>query len=609
MATNNQIKFFKGKNAPATPIAGMIWFCTADRTIRVYTGSEWEKYAGLVDAAWNGTERKLTITSAAGSTTTLDLSDCASASDLATKLQTINNTLSTHDSRITAAQNAANAAANAAAVADGKAVQEAADRASEITRVEGLISAEAATARAAEKTNKEAAAAAAALGQQGIDAAAAASKAVETEKGRAEGIEKDLDDRLKVVEGAVGQGGSVESQINTKIESLDADVTSAEGTKVRVQVVESDGKITAVNVTESDIASAQALADEIANREADDAAIGARIDSLASAGDADGNGKGRVTILEEQVRALNAATHFEGKVEGETFEDAIDASDKTFDPGDIVIYGNKEYIFDGTNWIELGDTTAEQSRISALENLVGLTSVDSQIDAKINALDATVGSTTVANGKHVAVEVVEVDGKLTAVNVAENDIASAAHLSEVEGEVDLNTQAVADHKARIEALEGTANALAGTYVSKTDYATDKQAFEKAHTDLQGEIDAAEGRLDTAEADIDELQSDVANLQAAIGVADEATAPNYSGSNYLSDAATMVAADKALDAKIKEVADSVTNKNVTAQGDAYVSATAADNKVTITTVTGTVESKSGLATNQGVYDALCWVEFE
>lgn len=43
---------------------------------------------------------------------------------------------------------------------------------------------------------------------------------------------------------------------NAELAKLDADVTSAEGTKVRVQVVEVDGKITAVNVSESDIASA-----------------------------------------------------------------------------------------------------------------------------------------------------------------------------------------------------------------------------------------------------------------------------------------------------------------------------------------------------------------
>lgn len=47
---------------------------------------------------------------------------------------------------------------------------------------------------------------------------------------------------------------------NAEIAKLDADVTSAEGTKVRVQVVEVDGKITAVNVSESDIASAAVLA-------------------------------------------------------------------------------------------------------------------------------------------------------------------------------------------------------------------------------------------------------------------------------------------------------------------------------------------------------------
>ena len=91
MATKNMIKFFKGASAPAAPAAGMIWFCTEDRTIRVYTGSAWEKYAGLVDASWNGTDKTLTITNAAGSTTTLDLSDCASAKDMTAKLQTINN--------------------------------------------------------------------------------------------------------------------------------------------------------------------------------------------------------------------------------------------------------------------------------------------------------------------------------------------------------------------------------------------------------------------------------------------------------------------------------------------------------------------------------------
>lgn len=77
-------------------------------------------------------------------------------------------------------------------------------------------------------------------------------EAVKVEKDRAELAEKGLDDRLKLVESAVGEGGSVATQINDAIAELDADVSSAEveeGKGVRVQVVEVDGKVTTVAVT------------------------------------------------------------------------------------------------------------------------------------------------------------------------------------------------------------------------------------------------------------------------------------------------------------------------------------------------------------------------
>lgn len=50
------------------------------------------------------------------------------------------------------------------------------------------------------------------------------------------------------------------------------------------------------------------------------------------------------------------------------------------------------------------------------------------ITPAIQDLDATVGSQTVADGKHIAVEVVETDGKLTGLTVVEFDIASAQGL-------------------------------------------------------------------------------------------------------------------------------------------------------------------------------------
>lgn len=55
--------------------------------------------------------------------------------------------------------------------------------------------------------------------------------------------------------------------------------------------------------------------------------------------------------------------------------------------------------------------------------------IKDEIDAKIAALDATVGDTTVASGKHVAVQVVEANGVITTVTVTEDKIADADDLA------------------------------------------------------------------------------------------------------------------------------------------------------------------------------------
>lgn len=55
--------------------------------------------------------------------------------------------------------------------------------------------------------------------------------------------------------------------------------------------------------------------------------------------------------------------------------------------------------------------------------------IAAEITTEIAKLDATAGTQTVAADKHVAVEVVEADGKVTAVTVTESDIASASALT------------------------------------------------------------------------------------------------------------------------------------------------------------------------------------
>ena len=599
MATNNQIKFYKGANAPSTLAAGMIWFCTSDRTIRVYTGSEWEKYAGLVDASWNDTDKSLTITSANGTTTTLDLSDCASKSWITTELQTIN-------TNITNAKNAADAAqadvdALEKVVGEGfteastvatqlAAVKATADAAAVKTTVDAALADKADKSQVATDINtaKEAAIAAAAA-----DATSKANAAEAAAKDHADGINTELTGKINAMDAAYKKA---DEEILDQIEDIVAAAVTIESPAddKYVSVVKAEG---ANKYTVSSKGIDDAIDVEKKRAEAAEQGLGTRIDALAA------EETGRVSILEAQVAALNSATHFEGVVEFDP--SAEGATTEGYESGDIVIYGSKEYIFDGTKWIELGDTTAESGRISALEGLVGNTSVQSQISTAItNALSGLSDeSKDSGDANLIKVTVNQADGNVTGVVVDDTKLDEA--FKSTNDAVALNTAAVADYKTRIEALEGTSNSLANTYVAKSDYTTDKQAFEQKHTDLQGEIDDAEGRLDVAESDID-------NLQAGTGLG-EAAAPVYTGANYIASSTTMVAADMALDAKIKELEDFKSSLNVgvtSVSGDADVNAnpTTGDVSLSLNKATAVTSGDTKVVTSGAVYEAMCWVEF-
>ena len=80
------LKFYRGA-APQSPAAGMIWFDKENSTIKVYTGTAWESYAGkLIDATWNEKEKKLNLIRQDGSISKIDFSDVASASKLAQEI-------------------------------------------------------------------------------------------------------------------------------------------------------------------------------------------------------------------------------------------------------------------------------------------------------------------------------------------------------------------------------------------------------------------------------------------------------------------------------------------------------------------------------------------
>ena len=104
---------------------------------------------------------------------------------------------------------------------------------------------------------------------------------------------------------------------------------------------------------------------------------------------------------------------------------------------------------------------------------------NARIGEEIAKLDATVGEAAVAADKHVAVQVVETDGKITAVNVKESDIASKKGL---DAEIARATAA----EDKIEASVGLA--ADGSHVTTTGNYT------KEATTVVGEIAALDAQL-------------------------------------------------------------------------------------------------------------------
>ena len=165
----------------------------------------------------------------------------------------------------------------------------------------------------------------------------------------------------------------IKQEIIDRINELNTTVgsTSVEGGKhVAVQVVEDAGKLTALTVTETDIASAQGLADEITARGNADTELSNRL----------GDGVTTTNTAFEQLSALSGTS--------------TDAS------GVTSVWGAKKY--------------AQQY-------------ADEKVATVVDALDATVSGET-TDGK-VNVKVTETNGVITAVNVVGTDIASDSALA------------------------------------------------------------------------------------------------------------------------------------------------------------------------------------
>ena len=229
-----------------------------------------------------------------------------------------------------------------------------------------------AAAEAAQGTANEAKSAAA-TAQAGVDTNKAD---ITTMKGQIQSLVEGTYDDTEV-RGLIDDLEAADEAQDTKIAALESFKTTNEAKET-----EQDGKISALESFKT--------ANEAKETEQD-----GKISALETA---DGEQDEKIAALEEQIVGLTGAMHFRGKL------DAIPEDVADYANGDVIIVGDKEYVFNDGAFVELGDVSAEGERLTALEEAVAdlhnyddtalknrvsaLETADGEQDTKIAALEA-----------------------------------------------------------------------------------------------------------------------------------------------------------------------------------------------------------------------------
>lgn len=211
--------------------------------------------------------------------------------------------------------------------------------------------------------------------------------------------------------------------------------------------------------------------------------------------------------------------------------------------------------------------------------------IKGEINTKINALNATVGSTDVEGGKHIAVQVVEGAGKLTAVTVNEANIADADKLADLSGKT---VTEVASSNDSITATPSTATdgtkhldiitdaskikmtgfTKANALTSIKESSSVTEAFlevDNVITEKAEVISTALNDLEATKAEKTALDAEIAARKAVDGQSGDTYVAN-SGKKFISGATSLNGADVALNDALENV-DSKYVSGVTINGKA------------------------------------------
>lgn len=293
----------------------------------------------------------------------------------------------------------------------------------------------------------------------GVAADTADKDTVKGAKAYAKGLNDATNTRVEALETAIGEGGSVGSQIDAKIAELDAAEVAVGTGEIIEKVSQTDGKI---SVSKRALVAGDIPTIEQSQVNGLGTALAAKQDVLAFQSDNYDKETNKVITksdLDAAVAGLSGAVHFIG------VKESLPTSGNN---GDICIVGNKEYVYSTSDskWHELGDET--------------IYAVKGQIKDVDVAADAAIAQSKIAG--------------LTDVLAAKANSADLGSMA---------TEAAADYIKKTDAPGYadilTATAAGTTYETKTD-ASAKLTEAKTHTTTElgkltlAEVAAGEGKI-------------------------------------------------------------------------------------------------------------------
>ena len=428
----------------------------------------------------------------------------------------------------------------------------------------------------------------------------------------------DADSRLDSVEailasaGLSGNGQTVTAQITTAIQALDSTVTLENG-PVKLIIDEVDGKLnqatsslvftdnfvhtdaynTKMDELAEDIAAAQKAGDDAAAAvEAEATARAAQIAGLnlsevttSQAGEtitfignikqeagvvtagtaelkfqtaynADTNKVATMADVRTEVADLTGAMHFEG------VKSEIPTDNANYAAGDVIIVGITEYVFDGSEWVQLGNEGLAASLINALD-----------VDAISVGADSTLVSISETDGKIAATE--------TKIQIAESQVTNLeADLEALRDKDDAQQLEIDANETAIGVINGTDTGKSmrevATTVSTTAInALNVEAITVGADKTLSVISEANGKISATPVAIQIAQSQVTGLPEKIteieGDIDDLEGLMPAGGKTV---------DQAISAAINTQMTGLANNDVAVAGQYVTAAVQADGKVTV-----------------------------